>query len=148
MKIFLTCCIMFVSVNVFAQELDGVYFKNYKRHIYIYKAIPRLSHKRYVYAYLNTENFSMIYIDTALRWGGKIQFAQENYRMVGDSIFFKNYREPGILKNDKLYIPSFAWEQLEKAKLSDVEEFIEKYGDEFRSSNICFQNGYAIPCRE
>ena len=144
MKKVLFFCMIFLSANIFAQELDGVYLRKYpNKHIFISKHLRIGKPARYEYVYLK-EDSTIIFISTT---AGIIQ---DKYRMVGDSIYFEygkiNDLDPGILKNGKLYI--FGWAHgLKKAKLPNVKKYIKDYGNELKRWNICFQNGYAVPCR-
>ncbi len=136
---------MVIGTHLFAQDLEGVYFKKVPKHIFFFKLRPRVIPSHYIYVYLKKDS-SMVYINTIGGLGRTTEVLHDKYVMKGDSIFFDKNIDAGILTNDGLCIPFWGCE-LKKTKLSDIERFIKKYEAELKErKNICFQNGYAIPC--
>ena len=145
MRLLFLCCIMSISTQLFAQELDRVYFKKVPKRIFFNKFSVNVIPKHYIYVHLNND-CDIIYINTIGSIGRNIEVIQDNYEMDGDSLFFSKNFAPGKLTNDKLYIPLACW-GLKKAKISDVEKFIKEYGCYLKEwKKICFHNGYAMPC--
>ena len=152
MKKILFFCMVFIGVNLFAQDLDGVYFQEFPKRVYFFSAgrFFRTIPKRYMYVYLRNDS-TLVYIHTmAGGLGGGISAWKGEYIMKGDSIFTNTFSITfndfyGTLINGEL---CFLEQEFKKAKLSDVEEFIEKYGSKLKNSNVCFQDGYALPCDE
>jgi len=142
MKKVLFFLILVTSIQLLAQDLDGVYFKKEPKHISFSRFCIDVTPKYYVYVYLRKDS-TIVYINTIGALGRGVETLRDKYVIKGDSIFFKSAFEPGILTNDKLCI---TWIELERAKLSDLKQFIKEHGEGLKNRNICFQDGYAVPC--
>ena len=140
------CLFFMLIVNscLLSQEIEGVYYKYFPKRIVFYGLKPIITTKHHVYIYLRKDS-TMIYINTVGSLGKGMLVLCDNYMVFGDSIFFEKNFDSGILKNDNIYIPLYAF-YLKKANLSEVDRFIKKYRDYLIDRNICFQNGYAILC--
>ena len=144
MKFLILSIMFFVCSCLFSQELEGVYYKYNPKRIVFHGLIPRTTPKHYIYLYLKKDS-SIVYINTIGALGRGMLVLNDKYIIIGDSIYFEKNFGSGILKNDNIYIPIYAF-YIKKANLSDVDKFIEKYRDYLISRNICFKNGYAILC--
>jgi len=139
---------MLIGTHLFAQDLDGVYFREFPKTILFIGIRPYINQKSYVYVYLNEEDSTMIYINT-LRLKKAAIVSRDKYVIKYDNILFERDLFPlrltyNIVMEQTILDGWVGW--LEKANFYEVEQFIKEYGVYLKSRNICFQNGYAMLC--